>query len=307
MNSKKIIWGSFLIVIGIGYLLSNLNLIHFHFQWETFHKFWPLIFMAIGIHIIVKYSTNGKISFLLPIFYLLLFCFFFGLLGNSNGSTWGKEEDEDLTLKMENSKSLSQEYDPNSKIINLTLDAGVCEIELKDSTEKLLDMEFNGKNTEWNLERTKENEVENISINMGKGKKIIGINVGDPLQLKLNRHPIYNLNLNFGAGECDFDFSNFKVEKLNVKTGASEIDLKIGDKMDTVWVDIHSGVSDIGINIPKDFPCEIECSSALSTKVFEGFTELGNGIYRSGNDLKSNKLIKIKYSGGISNFEVNRY
>lgn len=53
MNKGGLIWGIFFILLGIGWTLENLNIIHVS-TIDILAKFWPLILIGIGADIILK-------------------------------------------------------------------------------------------------------------------------------------------------------------------------------------------------------------------------------------------------------------
>ena len=50
MNTKNVIWGLVLVLIGVLFILKNLDIIYF--SWYGIWKLWPLVLVLIGIAIL---------------------------------------------------------------------------------------------------------------------------------------------------------------------------------------------------------------------------------------------------------------
>ncbi|MGF1922670.1 MAG: hypothetical protein ACQUHE_00715 [Bacteroidia bacterium] len=115
------------------------------------------------------------------------------------------------------------------------------------------------------------------------------------------------MNVFIGAGEVDFDLSNYKVRTFNIDGGMASIDVKIGDMLAITDVNMQLGMADITIKIPKGSGCRIKTKTGLSSKDFDGFNKLENGTYETANYQSSSKKIFINLDGGLSDFKVKRY
>ncbi|MNQ91846.1 hypothetical protein D3C85_1072450 [compost metagenome] len=113
--------------------------------------------------------------------------------------------------------------------------------------------------------------------------------------------------MSMGAGEVDFDFSEYKVRTFNFDGGAAALDIKVGDLLPITDVNVKTGVADVKINVPNASGCRIKTKTGLSAKDFNGFTKLKDGVYETPNYSTSTKKIFINLDGGLSNFEVKRY
>ncbi|WP_367915162.1 DUF5668 domain-containing protein [Leadbetterella sp. DM7] len=125
--------------------------------------------------------------------------------------------------------------------------------------------------------------------------------------LKLNTEPVWDINMEIGAGDLKYDLTPYKVEKITLETGASNIDLKLGDLLSQSNVKIESGVANIEIAVPENVGCEIKMDGALNAKNFTGFTKIKSGLYRTEGFDSAAKKIYIDTDSGMSNFTVRRY
>jgi len=148
-----------------------------------------------------------------------------------------------------------------------------------------------------------------VSFKM-KGKNNIHLNdkgIDRKVILKLNTEPVWDIDMEIGAGDLKYDLTPYKVRKINLETGASNIDLKLGDLMNESTVKIESGVANIDIEVPEGVGCEIKMDGALNAKNFTGFTKIKSGLYRTEGFDSAAKKIYIDTDSGMSNFTVKRY
>ena len=142
---------------------------------------------------------------------------------------------------------------------------------------------------------------DNISVS---GKDAISKNL---FNLALNEKPVYDFEINVGAVDMNFDFSDYKVSNLELNGGACDIDMKFGDLHDFTEVTVNTGVSDIKIGVPTNSACRVECESVLSSKKLDGFNKKSSGVYETPNYSSANNVINIEIAGAISDFEIYRY
>ena len=113
-------------------------------------------------------------------------------------------------------------------------------------------------------------------------------------------------NFQFGAGKADFDLSAYKIKNLSIKTGLTETDVKLGDKVDNLDVKVESGLTDIEFQVPTTVGCRIDIDGGLNDKDFDGFIQK-NGHWETPDYDKAIKKITIKFEGGLQSLKVRRY
>lgn len=299
MNSSKMFWGSFLITIGLLFILVKHHFINssFDFVWNI----WPLIFVFWGIQIIFKQNFIKSIV-------NAIFGFFIALLvyGMIHSLFWGfnfTEEKSDFFTEQ-----FSKEFEPNVKIVNLSLESGVGTFIIKDSTNNLIDAKSSGIFGNYDYNYSKDSSVVYLDINMeGKNFHFIKNKIKNQLELKLNTTPVWNFRINVGASKNIFDLSQYKVNDLTIETGASNSKIKLGDKSDETNVDIEMGVSKLILEIPKNVGCTVDSDLSLVSKHFDGFNKKEDGIYQTENFDSSKKKIFINVQGGVSSLKILRY
>jgi hypothetical protein len=123
----------------------------------------------------------------------------------------------------------------------------------------------------------------------------------------LNPGPVWVLDFELGAAKLDADLSPFNAENIEIKTGAADVRLRLGDRAENCRVKIHAGVSSISVRVPESAGCEISSESGLSSKAFNGFVERGEGDYRTANFDTASRKIFLTFKAGVSSLKVVRY
>lgn len=129
-------------------------------------------------------------------------------------------------------------------------------------------------------------------------------NIKNDWQLKLNNQIIYALSVKTGAIDADCDFAGFKIEKLYIKSGVSNIKLIIPQYDSKVTID--SGVSNINIAIPKNVGATVSIDSGISTKDLDiNHFIKKDDRYISNNYDYSKFKTEIEIDCGVSNIDIN--
>lgn len=307
MKTDKIIWGIILFFVGSVLLLDNFNLINFH--WMRVWKFWPVVLIITGLNML--FNKNGKQTgsyISLAVLVIALVAFFF--LGQQPPL---KRQSATLKVDMENDHYetvLSEPLGTDSiKPIQLNIKGGGASYKLKGETDSLFLAKIeHTKKATYALVRHETDSLTILNFHLGKGRNNFHLtDAGHDVRFFLNKEIEHQINLNIGAGEAKFDLSDFKLKSLTFNGGAAELDLKIGNKLPTTYIEVNTGVADIKIKVPKASACQIRTKTGLSTKDFEGFNKISENLYQSPNFTTTANKVFIDLDGGLSNFEVQRY
>ncbi|WP_439556509.1 LiaF transmembrane domain-containing protein [Dyadobacter sp.] len=346
-NSRGIVWGGVLIIFGMIWLLRNLNVLHVNWDevlpfWPVLLILAGALLLAIG-----KDRQSGAGGLVALLITLAVFGGIMNKTNNafdrhSNNWNFGWDDydhdDEDLSYHdehhngdEEDSNDKDEDYRSerpnrnNNRPINgsykyemedfiqkanFNLEGGAGSFKLEGNTAKLF--EANTKSTIVGfLSNTSVNKLENsatVNLKMEDGNvKIKNGEISNQAKIQLNEKPVWNIDLGIGAGKGNFDFSNYKVEKLKVSTGVADMDIKMGDKLANSQIDIEAGVASVTIDIPESIGCELKIDGALNAKSIEGLEKVTNGLYRSAGYASSSKKISINFEGGLTSININRY
>lgn len=314
MKLNRVILGVLLFFIGSVLLLENFNVIDFY--WSAIWDFWPIFLIILGLNFLFnkKDSNAGNIISLSVLIVSLVALFIVGQ-HQSTSKTWRDDDDisfdtEGVEDSTDNAKFYFSEpflsTDSSKKAI-LNLSGGGISFNLNDSTDSLISaMVTKNNKAGFSLTKLSADSANTLTFGM-QNKKNRWSGSGNDVDLKLNTFPIWEINLKMGAGEANFDLTPYKVRTLNFDGGAASVDVKLSDLLPITDVNVKTGMADVNIKIPKLAGCQIKTKTGLSNKDFTGFTKISEGVYETPNYKTAPKKIFIKFDGGLSNFEVDRY
>jgi len=318
MKTEKVIWGLILIFIGAVFLLSNFGVINFY--WGSVWRFWPIIFILIGANMLFS-RLNGSTGSILSVSLTLAALLFLGYQGTREperrmGRSWffhRDDWDEESTDTVRNnanwtsSNTFTEAYSPGTKRAELNIKGGATSYRLDDTTSNLFNAEVKQNFGNYTLEKTTRDSVEVLNFRMRNKKQKWEDMDGNEVKIRLHANPIWDINVEMGAGETDFDLTSFKVGNLNLNGGAASFNVKLPEPVTTTNVAVETGVAEVNIRVPESSACRITVESGLSSKDFSGFTKQADGSYETSNYNTAAKKIDIHLKGGLSSFEVSRF
>jgi hypothetical protein len=327
MKAKKIINGLTLILIGIIFLANTLGILDWS-VWSNIFKLWPLLLVSLGLSLILR---GKSLSFLGPLIILLAIILGAGAIYmgiNFEGKVVSEVKTLSRDLVTEAQKAQINEFPPEVKIpseIETTDEVGVIpEIEehpkiekasivlkfdvgkltLNESTPLLYECISQYQYKEFEpfekFSRT-EKEANIIIYHSPVTKKRISNNIKNNWELKLNNQIIYNLSIETGAINMDSNLSGFKVEKLYIESGVSNINL-VAPKYNSKII-INTGASNIDIAIPKEVGATVNIDSGIAIKNLDDFIKI-NDTYKSNNYDNSEFKTEIEIDCGVSKINI---
>jgi hypothetical protein len=337
-NSRGFYWGSILIIFGIVWLLRSLNLLHVNLS--LILPYWPILLILAGLILIFSRSrtTKGIVGVLITLSVL-------GAVFNKTERTfqnrsfsWGQpdlgwndhpydeeeeeeETDEDLDRNYQEHRSnrpngrpiagkFTYEFDPIIEKAKFTLEAGAGSFEIDGTSGQLYEANTNSNLVGFTSNTTlnKLNKSAQTVLKMEEGNiSFKNGNIKNEAKIKLNSNPIWNVDIGIGAGKGNFDLSEYKVEQLNISTGAANLKIRLGEMLNQSNVKIESGVAAVELKVPNSVGCEIRIEGLLNSNNFSGFTKISNGLYRTTDYEQASKKITIQYTGAVSSLNIDRY
>jgi hypothetical protein len=315
MKTENFIWGLVLVFVGAILLLDNFDVIDFY--WRSVWRLWPLVLIISGANIVFS-GSSSKVTAGISIVITtaaLGFIAYYGTRWPGEEKRWAWDHDERRSERRENhsitaSSSFSEPYENTVHRATLNIAGGATVYTLEDTTSNLFDADVNNKWGYYSLQKVTQDSVEILNFKMrnhGKPWNMDDDNDGNKVVMRLNANPLWDINLETGAGKTEFDLTPFRINNLKVKGGAASFDVKLGEPEDVTHVVAETGVAEIKIAVPSSVGCKIEVKSGLSSRNFEGFTQQGDGSFTTSNYNSSSKKININLSGGLSEFVVDRY
>lgn len=301
MKSGQLFWGLFLLTIGALFLMTKYDVIYsdFGFVWDL----WPLIFILWGAIVIFKNSlVRPVISALFGIFLAVMLFGIFTNIFSGFGFSYNFSDKESF------SESFLEEYNDSIGYADFHLNSGAGTFVLGRTSEKLIEGEAYGTFAEYDFISDIQDSSAYIEFSLHKRHfNFFDGKLKNQLDIALSENPIWNFNLDFGAAKGRFDLSPFKVRNVDINTGASNVKLKLGDRMDSTDVDIEMGAASLRIEIPENSGCQIRGEMVLMSRSLPGFNKIGKGYYETADFENAAKKIFIRIDGGVASLKVSRY
>lgn len=310
MNSRKLIWGSFLILIGLILVVHNFNLLPISINWGKVASLWPLLLIMIGLSSLSKNTSmnpwifNGIAAIVISIFFYQIIEI--GEGNTSHSFSWSDSSDLDSAdLKTQKFNIPLEEGVTNA---HLTFEGGAAEFILKDTTSNLIDAITQTRKGDYVLEKVRTDSVDDIKMKLNSNQiKINNGNIENQVEVKLNPNLKWSFDFEIGAGAIDFDFSKYIVNKISLDAGAASVNMKLSDKASITDVDINAGASSVTLRVPKSARCRVQMDAVLSSEDLIGFTKKTDGYYESDNYNGKGNLINITVDAGMSSVTIERY
>lgn len=310
MNSRKLIWGSFLILIGLILVVHNFNLLPITINWGKVASLWPLLLIMIGLSSLSKNTSMNPWIFN-GIAAIVISIFFYQILEIGEGNTsrsfsWSDSSDRDSAdLKTQKFNIPLEEGVTNA---HLTFEGGAAEFILNDTTSNLIDAITQTRKGDYVLEKVRTDSVDDIKMKLNSNQiKINNGNIENQVEVKLNPKLKWSFDFEIGAGAIDFDFSNYIVNKISLDAGAASVNMKLSDKAPNTEVEIDAGASSVTLRVPKNARCRVKMDAVLSSEDLTGFTKKSDGYYESDNFNGKGNLINISVDAGMSSVTIERY
>ena len=296
-----------IILIAIGIIALMVTFFDLKIDWEELAKFWPVFIIIFGVSLL---PLNKVLKSVCVIVIILISCLIYCNEVNGNANLSDEMTSEVFIEEDVETQEFSSPFKDNTTEASVEINYGAGMLYLNSPVEELVKarnisdqivqkfyLEYEGSHADIVFDV----EGDNYQVNNIEEVK------SNRFDISLNQTPIYDFELNLGACELNFDFSEYKVSDVEINSGASNIDIKLGELYDSTYVVISTGVSKIRIGIPNNSGCKLECESVLSLKDFDGFSKKSSNVYETSNYSSAENKIEIEFAGAMSEFEVYRY
>lgn len=318
MKLDRILWGIILLFVGVVLLLENFNVIEFY--WRNVWGFWPIFLIIAGVNILFNRNKSnlGNIISIGVLVITLGFLFYRGQQPPEHDGWFGGRFDNEINIDMDDEENeavnterlnFSEPYQAGAaKKVVLNISGGGTSFQLDGGTDSLIAAVVEKSRGTFTLKKEMLDSVQTLTFKMQEKKGKWSMSEGgNDVNFKLNKQPEWDMIMNMGAGDVNFDLSEYKIRTFRFEGGAAALDITMGDLLPIADIIIKTGVADVKIKVPTGAGCRIKSNTGLSSKDFTGFTKLENGDYETPNYSASTKKIFITLDGGLSNFEVSRY
>ena len=322
MDYKKVFWGVIFILIGLLFVLKNLNILNF--SWYQFLNLWPLLLVLWGIALL---PIKGFVKLILSLAMVVLGIY---LVNRYDSGSWFEfhgprahrhyekrewrdtrrdrdiDRDVDREDAIQDSQYLYFPYSADIKKATLKLDAAAGTFNIRPVSQELIEVTKDGNIGSYSLTSQEAHDRQIVKLTLEEGT-IRGQGLRHQVDIRLHEKPVWDIDLSIGAARIEMDLSPFKTNNINVDGGASSIRLKLGDRQEEVNVDVNAGASSIVIEVPKNAGCQVKTSTVLSGKNMRDFKKTDSGNYQTDNFEESENKIFIKVDVAVSKIEIKRY
>src|SRR5690606_24156822 len=192
----------------------------------------------------------------------------------------------------------------------LKVEGGAGIFKIKETSEQMFEANIESNLLEYNssLKTNKIDGVATIVLKQDdKPVKLRNSRLSNDVNLYLNPDLLWNIALNIGAGKAELDLSKFRIKEVDIETGASALDIKLGDRTDRQEIKIESGLATLDIELPVSLGCEVKINGDLNLENFIGFEKVSRGIYRTPEFANAKKKAFLELDAGLSKININKY
>lgn len=330
MNSRNLLTG--VLLLGLGVLFLGRNLGWFDVDWRELTRFWPVLIILLGVNLLF-----GSRSRALTVTTVVLLAVAVPLVivnrvhdrrehrdfhnddhdaFDSDGYGQHDEFDSDDesttdTVRVSGEQRFVEPMSMGLQTASFTLKGGAAHFFLRDTTAQLAEARADLGFGRYGLRRVGDGTGANLVFEMKDDQKIKWKKENwrgefkNNVDVRLNPAPLWDLTAEIGAGEADFDLTPYRVRRLKLETGVTDVDVKLGSRADLTEVDVDAGVAQVTLKVPQSAGCRID-HEGLSLTDFDGFEKVGNFYQTPGYD-QATKKINIKFDSGLAKLEVERY
>jgi hypothetical protein len=299
MKLSRLFWGVLFLIFGGLVLFSNLGLLHVN--WVTIWRLWPFLLIVWGLSLIVgKERPKWYVVLLMAVLMLFMITAVFV-------SDWF-DRDYDYVFRKANHQTFVEPYSAGIERASFALSSGAGKFSLRDTTAQLFEASTDVTVGSYTLEKDRSGDTESLTLSYkGRSRHWNFGGYRNRAEVRLNSNPVWDIDLNAGASSVDFDLSPYKIERLEIKAGASSLKVRLGDRSDEAHLRIQAGVSSIDVEVPENVGCEVRTHGGLSSKRISGFKSVGRGTYQTSDFDAAKKRIYLEIDAGVSSIRVSRY
>jgi len=295
--------GVILILIGVLLLLNTTGVIDVS-VWESIAVLWPLLLIAIGIEKIFMATENLKpMAYLSPL--IIVATVAYAVVVSPDWSI-ANGDNEDLDRR---SSDWSVSADPGVTAMDLHMDFGGGRLRVRGGAEtgKLLEGQFfhRGRKPEVSAEET----GETMKVLLKRRSTSIGIGQRDRERwiVKLNESMPVDMTVDAGGAQVRLDLADIVLKKLNLETGAADVDLILGTKSSEVECDVSCGAASIDMVIPAGAGLRVDKESAMSSFSTGDIELVESGRYIQSPDFDTRSVrIFLVIDSGVSSLRIRQ-
>ncbi len=312
MRLHSVFTGFLLIMAGIIVLLINLG----YGSWDIIWQIWrlcPLILILIGIKILWRGPSSEWFSYIF--WFLVSIVIIVLLLMNPRGSEPGKTIFDEQQKIIVNRAQYPGITDGKAEI-----NFGGGLLTVNSNTTQWVEGYFGGfkaRSQVKNRNNTLMVDLKQTGHFPGPGWRHHhrdnprnwdddgGPNPNFNWEVRLSPDLSWDLVMNTGAAKAEADLSSLRVTNLDLKMGAGDFSLILGDKTDNSRVKINAGASKVKVSVPQGLGVKVISSGALlHTNLGDLDWAFGDHAYTSHEYNRAPKHLTIDLNMAVGDFEM---
>ncbi len=137
-----------------------------------------------------------------------------------------------------------------------------------------------------------------------RGRTAMGGKITNDWDLRLGSRVPVDLTAHLGAGETELDVSSIPLRSLEVHMGVGELELKTGKYAKDVNMQVHGGVGEARIILPKDFGAVVDARGGIGSINARGLTKRDGRYYNSAYE-EGKPAIHMAVRGGVGEITLS--
>jgi hypothetical protein len=303
-----IFWGFVLVWAGLAYLGASMGWWDYANASELW-LYWPLILIFGGLSAILRGSKYAwaVLTFLLLITTYLIYDLSFASTPYLLDNNWRAKLGREVNVREE---SFELERDLSAELVKYKIKVGAINGDIKGTTDMALVGKFTSNFLGLSRESSTLNKTQLIELtgeNSHGPMMWFGRKFQNKLELALTKEVPVALEVDCGASSLDFDLSEYTLSSFTLSAGASDIYLKLGEKIKNgALIEIKGGASATELEIPKNIGARIKSDDGLTANDFQGFTKQGEYYVNEAYESAAIK-VDITFQTGASAMMVKQY
>ncbi len=295
MRIGTYILGLMLILAGLILFLNNLGYTYWSVGRLIF-QFWPVLLIIIGI----SFFWGGRIPGWLAFISIAVLAAAVIMLA-VGGAVRSPSPGERATLNVGRSQN------PDLASGKLELKFGGGRLFMDSFTEEWLEGEFLGP---WGAVPSTQKDGETIAVTVKQegGSWRLGNGAVNDWRVHLARDLPWEIKVDTGAVRGEIDLAGLPLEGLDIKVGAGDLELRLGDNGESAPVSIKAGASNVKLMVAEGTGVKIRLRGALTnTNLQELGWFLVDGEYVSPGYEEAPSRLDLEVEMGVGNLQVDYY
>lgn len=295
MTISTFILGLLLILIGTWLFLSNLGYISLGFIREIIN-FWPILLIIIGMSFFWRGRIPRRLAFALII----------ALTGGVIALAFVTPQQIHLNKETYLTVDRSDYAELSSGELAVAFGGG--KLYLGPSASSWFEGDFKGPG---GAVSSLDEQNEKLTLRVRQPDNFIwglrGRAIND-WNMRLSQELPWDISFEAGAVEGNLELYGILLQNVEVKLGAGDLKMKLGDNGEQVSVSIKAGASNLKIQVPEDTGIRIELKGALTStnlKELDGF--IVDDTYVSPGYENASSRIDLKIEMGVGNFDLELF